>query len=406
MVKFAKWLLLGYLLLKPFYLFSSGGLQIADGLLVASFGLFLIGSLAKKQLRSELSRTLYDNKLFLLFIICTFIINAMYFAYYPEFKFILSSIYFIFNLMAVVLFVSFFKDRLFLTRTANILKFSLGLQLAIWAVGLGRYYTTDRYMGTLNDPNQFGYFLLLSFLMIYVIDLLQQRKYTFIYYLITLFLIIQSGSTGMLMGLAIFSLLWAIVSTIRWLKSPYKVLRRIMHSLLGLFILLMPVVLVVLMSWGTISQSFSSSFDTVSIVDRVTEKTEKADGQSDVSILEDRGLDMILNYPHYILFGAGEGAFTRFNNVVNNYGQEIHSTLPALIFYYGIIPFIIIIIWMARKFKGVTWVYAIAYISLFTVSFILLNQRQAMFWVFIALAPFTLQGSAYLKRNTVVADVK
>jgi hypothetical protein len=49
---------------------------------------------------------------------------------------------------------------------------------------------------------------------------------------------------------------------------------------------------------------------------------------------EERGYDRLMNHPEYLLFGAGEGAYQRFESVLRS---ELHSTLGTLLFSYGIV---------------------------------------------------------------------
>lgn len=384
MINFAKYSLLIYLLLKPFYIFSSGGLQVADIFLLIAFALLVVGSWHVPNKRKVFVEAIQQHRLFILFIACTLIINSLYFIVYPEFKFLLSSLYFVFNAMAIILFTLFFKDKLFLSRVGAVFKFNLLLQLAIWAVGIGRVYGETRYMGTFNDPNQFGYYVLLSFFYIYIIDMILKKKHTYVFYALALFLIIQSGSTGMLLGIGVFSVLFAAIVIAKQLASPGKLIRRIMHSFVIIAALAVPLSVIVYSAIDLIPKNTAPDEQKTSIFKRVEEKTDKASGESDASLAVDRNLDMLLEYPHYMIYGAGEGAFDRFERAAHP-GNEVHSTFPSLLFYYGIIPLLVLIAWFVRQLKGASWSMAVAYISLFIASFVLLNQRQSLFWALIVL---------------------
>ena len=397
MINFAKYSLLIYLLLKPFYAFSSGGLQIGDIFLLIAFGLLVAGSWHVPNKRKVLAVAIQQHKLFILFVACTFIINSLYFIVYPEFKFFLSSLYFVFNAMAIILFTLFFKDKLFLSKVGTIFKFNLLLQLAIWAIGIGRVYGETRYMGTFNDPNQFGYYVLLSFFFVYIIDMILKKKHTYIFYALALFLIIQSGSTGMLLGIGAFSVLFAAIVIAKQLASPGKLIRRIMHSLAIIAVLAVPLSVIVYSAIDLIPRNTAPDEQKTSIFKRVEEKTDKASGESDASLAVDRNLDMLLEYPHYMIYGAGEGAFGRFERAAHP-GNEVHSTFPSILFYYGIIPLLLLVTWLIRQLRGANWSMAVLYISLFVVSFVLLNQRQTLFWALIVLIGITV--NAKLSNNT------
>lgn len=387
MINFAKYSLLAYLLLKPFYIFSSGGLQLADAFLLLAFALLFVSAWHIPAERKRLFGVFQEHRLFVIFVACTIIINTLYAFMYPDFTFMLSSLYFVFNLLAIVVFAVCLKDRKFLQNVGTVFKFNMLLQLGIWAAGIGRLYSADRYMGTFNDPNQFGYYILLSLLFIYVIDVILKKKRTYIYYIVALFLILESGSTGMLFGIGTFSVLIAILAIKKQLESPYTLLRRIMYSVAVVVVLAVPLSVIVFSSFGTPQERAQSVSEQGSIFSRLDEKTDKVSGDADMSIIEDRHLDIITEYPHYVLYGSGEGALKRFNRAA--YPGEIHSTFPSVLFYYGMVPFIILMGWIYSQLKNVKWNIMIACLSLFAVSFILLNQRQALFWALIVLVAMT-----------------
>lgn len=385
---FAKNFLLIYLLLKPFYLFSSGGMQIADIFLVLSFTSLILSVIFNKRTKKDFKEVVKSNQLFIFFIALTFIINCLYFIYFEEFRFLLSTVYFIFNLLAILAFTSFYKDKIFLQRVVNIFKFNLILQLAMFLTGIGSYYSADRYMGTFNDPNQFGYYILLSFFFIYVIKVILAKKEKsfpyLVYFTIALFLIIQSASTGILLGLGIFAILITLYHASDYLKLTYEKLRRIIYAIAIFIFALTPIALLAVNLNHNSREEINLLEDQV-IIERTMEKFEKTDGDSDISLLEDRGYDIILKYPLYVLYGAGEGGYDRFVLATNNHGLEIHATFPSILFYYGIIPLAILLRWIYRKIKGCDPRIMIVYIALFIESFTLLNQRQALFWMLISL---------------------
>lgn len=385
MINIAKYLLLAYLLFKPFYVFGSGGLQPADVFLLLAFSLLFICLWHAPSGRKRLIGIFQEHRLFVIFVGCTIIINTIYMLIYPELKFALSSLYFVFDLLAVVLFTVCLRDNKFLQRAGYVFKFNMLLQLGIWAVGVGRLYADSRYMGTLNDPNQFGYYILLSLLFIYAVDMLLNNKKTYIYYIIAFFLILQSESTGMLLGIGVFSILVAMLAIKKQLESPYILLRRVMYSIATVAVLAIPISVITFSYLNSLQRENQVSLASESsIFSRLDEKTKKASGDASMSVAEDRNLDTIAEYPYYLLYGSGEGALDRFIKA-SHPGGEIHSTFPSIIFYYGTVPFLIIVMWIYRQLRGTGWQAFIVYMSLFTTSFILLNQRQALFWVLIVL---------------------
>ena len=99
------------------------------------------------------------------------------------------------------------------------------------------------------------------------------------------------------------------------------------------------------------------------------------------------GFCICIFYPQYILYGSGEGEYTRFTKTYHQ--DEIHATLPSILFYYGIIPTLILLSWVYSKIKKASIKTLIPLISIFMESFTLLNQRQVLFWILILFVSFT-----------------
>ncbi|MBR2289908.1 MAG: hypothetical protein IJ867_04755 [Clostridia bacterium] len=372
-----------YLLFRPYYFFSSGGLQISDLFLILAFIVFLI---AKKNNKSDFYNEIKENRLFLIFILCTLLINTVYFLIYNQFKFILSTIYYVFIFLAIILFsYSFRNNEKFISNMERIIKLNLVIQLIFFLTGLGRDYDAQRYMGTFNDPNQFAYYILISYSYIYLINI-KTRKSKFIWLLISIFMIIQSSSTGMLMGITAFTLL----DTTTIIKNIAGFLRKNLKSILFiLFIGLFIIAIVFLFEVITTRESaIISRIKNLNILKRLEDKISrtKTEDTGAMSIWEERGYDKIYYYPQYMLFGAGEGFYSRFSKARHN--NEIHATFPSILFYYGIIPLVVLLNWIYKNIKNEPFNVKIVYIALFIESFTLLNQRQALFWLIIVLGKY------------------
>jgi len=404
----AKLSLLVYLLLKPLYFFSSGGLQIADIFLILAFGFLIASAKVNMTTRHKLVKVIKANRLFCIFVSLAFAINLFYFLYQNDMQFMLSSLYLFFNLLVVFTFTALYTDTVFLQRIVKVFKFNLVLQLILFLTGIGKLYGGDRYMGTFNDPNQFGYYIFISFLFIYVLSIVLDKKSNNLpYYLLAVLLIILSASTGMLFGLAIFLLLLVGYSLRGYLRITYERLRRVIHAV-GL-VLLVIVIPSLVYFFGPmngdrdkVTEMYSSNLAIESsLIDRVTEKVdkvEKAENKASISIWEDRGYDIIFKYPANVLYGAGEGGYNRFILATHNYGGEVHATLPSIVFYYGVIPFLLLMKWFYIKIKNSDPRILIAYTALFAESFTLLNQRQSLFWMIIILGGGWYSKKAMEKR--------
>ena len=97
--------------------------------------------------------------------------------------------------------------------------------------------------------------------------------------------------------------------------------------------------------------------------------------------LAGRGYDRMGKYPEYLFFGAGEGAYGRFQSDL--YDSEIHSSLGSLLFCYGIVGaglFACALLPLARR-DPLTALYLVpAFVHGFTHQ----GLRFAFFWVMLA----------------------
>jgi hypothetical protein len=384
-MRYVKWALLVYLLIKPYYIFNSGALQFADIVLLTAFVAFFILCRLDSSLNLQVKAIIKQNKDFIIFVTLAFLVNLVYFLLLGQYKFILSSLYLIFSVLAIVMFGYQFRDKHFLISTLKVFKLNIVIQLLIYLLGIGRYYNELRYMGTFNDPNQFAFYIFISYLFIYVISVLNNDNKKAIYFLpLTLFLIVISGSTGMLLGISIFISL-QIAYYFYDIKNNYIKFRLV--SLLVMFSLLVISLIYLFTPTNGIKSALSRNTDTISqspLVTRVNEKIYRGTDKSDISIIEERGYDKIIYYPQKIIYGAGEGAYERFKISRNN--NELHATLPSILFYYGVIPFFFAARWVYGKFIISSIELKIAYIALIVESFTLLNQRQSLFWLIFMLA--------------------
>lgn len=368
-----------YLLLKPYYIFSSGSLQIGDIILLMAFFIFL---LVNKNNKYEIKKILNENKYLIFFMILVFIVNGFYFIYYLKFKFILSSLYYLFNLFIIILFSYMFsKNEKTYNMFDKVLKFNIFIQLLICILNLGDYYGGYRYMGTFNDPNQFAYYIFISFCFTYILNLKLKKSNLeiLIFFIISIYLIVRSSSTGMLLGMIVFVILYIILK----IKNINKIKKSSIRKKIIVCVALIPIIL--LSSTLYLNRNEKLDWNNIHILERLNEKIGKLENsntltnKNHMTIWQERGYDKIVEYPWYIIYGSGEGMYERFSNP--NFINEIHATLPSILFYYGIIPTILLLIWMYKKIKGSPFKINIVFFAIILESFTLLNQRQSLFWI-------------------------
>ena len=381
-------LFLAYWILKSFYTQSSGGLQIADYVFCASFAV-----LALKKMDAEgrgwkaLIRT---DRYFLLYVGFVAIINFIYLGICADFSFFMPVAYFVFNFLVVITFRELAKNKRFLTNFSVATFLCIAVQFVIYFLGLGRWMDgveDGRYMGTFNDPNQLGFFVMSRFFILYIAynHLKKQTKLVkfglFAAFVMTGFLVVQAATTGMLLGLGVFLGCWGVEFVIaNFHKAKF----------------FFPLVLVVIFAFAFLAfgggkllnlDILEGSF----IGQRLEEKLNKVSGENGFyGFLKDRNLLAFFEKPYYILFGFGEGDFQRFVEMrIGATSNEMHSTVLGLLYYYGFIPFLILCIWVINNLRGVKRKDICVYLALFLEALTLINHRQAALWILLIL-PFVL----------------
>lgn len=365
-----QYLFLLFLLLKPFYWFSSGGLQIADVFFILSFGLYVL--FVKKGEKISIEN---NDKWLLYFVVCIVAINLFYGVLHGETNFIQASMYYVYNLLVVLIFRAYAEERdTFLVNVARICKVNLVLQLFLYITGIGRYFAASRYMGTFNDPNQMAFFVYISLMMAFLISRIRGGKLSLVYHVIAMALIFLTASAGMLMGMVLFYGLEAL--------PKVRILAQRQHSVRA--ILIGTAFLAALVLFSPEIGDYIVDVSESSIVERAEEKLSRIDeSAAGPTNIEERGIDRLYLYPEKLLYGAGEGFHERFEQ--SYLDGEVHSTLLSVLFYYGVLPTAALLYWIYKNIGRLSAGNVAVVLSLFLESLTLLNQRQSLFWMIFVL---------------------
>lgn len=369
-----------FFLIKPFYLLTSGSLQIGDLCLGLSFICYLL------HYGLDLRIERVDFPL-IAFVSAVTIINSMYSVIYGSKSIAFTSLYYVFNLMAVLLFRNLGESSRVVRNVVKLLRFSLIIQAFIYFLHMGRWYSeSQRYMGTFNDPNQFGVYVLFSLLMIRSIERYEQEGSWIGDDILAIGLISLTASTGMFLGLAAYYICHTGLLYKEGKLDKDKSLR---------FTLLVACILIGLLLCYVYSGYLYSRFY---IIRRVVSKARviflhtpsSTTSIADLGFFRDRGLTKVFYYPEYLLFGSGEGLYTRFSEIHSNI--ELHSTFLGFCFYYGVFPFSFFLYWLFRNLKGMdscgSWV---EIVPLLVESFTLANHRQPLFWMLLIMTSLSLK---------------
>lgn len=365
-----------FVFLKPFYFFPSGSVGLADVSMAVCATVLFFDSVRKK----ELLLTFKQDKLLYLFLIMVIVINGVYAFFYNNYEFIRYSLFWIYNAGAIWSFRQLGKShgQSFFKKLNVVVKWNIILQFFLLLFEKGRifyeYWGGTRYMGTFNDPNQFAFFLFMMILLNYLYACRYGDRTFFLFYALTIPGILASKSTGVLLGILVFSFL-AVLRKGCQIRRKFHVSRRTwMFAAVGSALLLIGCLI-----WIWPPENFNIQQTEYNMIARIQDKIWKVVYGEGTGFLLDRGLDKLLYYPQYLAYGAGEGGFERF--ALAGQVHEIHSSLFSVWFCYGIIPTILLLTWLGqnlKKLKGCEWC---AVIGLIVESFLLVNYRQPMFWM-------------------------
>lgn len=366
-----------FIFLKQFYLFPSGGMEAADVCLFASFFMLLCDCMRRRPERLLLLKT---ESLFYGFLASVVVINTYYGIRLGRGEFFRYTCFWIFNACAIWSFcyLTEYGGKVFLTGINRVVKVNIGVQLLIYLSGHGRifreYWGAIRYQGTFNDPNQLALFLFMMILLLYLYRCRFGDRSFPVFYVLALPVLAASKSTGILLGFFVFTIL-AVLYELYGIgcKKGVSVKVWILGICMGVLIFGL------FLWWIWPAADFDVRTVDYNMLTRIQEKIWKVAHGGLLGLFLDRGMEKLVLYPQYLLYGAGEGGFDRFT--LASQVNEIHCCLFSVMFCYGLIPTSCLLVWLGRKLQRIDAAMACAVIGLLVESFFLVNYRQPMFWM-------------------------
>ena len=366
-----------FIFLKQFYLFPSGGMEAADVCLFASFFMLLCDCMRR---RPERLLQLKTESLFYVFLASVLMINAYYGIRLGRGEFFKYTCFWIFNACAIWSFcyLTEYGGKAFLTGINRVVKVNIGVQLLIYLSGHGRifreYWGAVRYQGTFNDPNQLAFFLFMMILLLYLYRCRFGDRSFPVFYVLVLPVIAASKSTGILLGVFVFTILAVLYELYQiGCKKGVSVKVWILGICMGVLIFGL------FLWWIWPAADFDVKTVDYNMLTRIQEKIWKVAHGGLLGLFLDRGMEKLVLYPQYLLYGAGEGGFDRFT--LASQVNEIHCCLFSVMFCYGLIPTSCLLVWLGRKLRRIDAAMTSAVIGLLAESFFLVNYRQPMFWM-------------------------
>jgi hypothetical protein len=306
----------------PFYVFDSGLPQPADWLVTLLLPLLL--RTWNGRLPPALVRPLKALILFMLYVLVVNVawsLAMLTFSLNTKEGFLIAPSFYIFNGMLFFSFLLMFQryGELLLWLTARLVLVSVMIQVVL-AFTLGGSLPRSTVM--FNNPNQLGYFALLSACLI----LLGQRR-------------LKLSTLQVTIGLAGCSYLALLSASKAALVSI---------GVLGIALLLSKVRTILVASIVFAALIFTANPFSAAL-DRAEQRISK---DQSYGFFEERGYDRIVEFPEYWAFGAGEGAYNRFKEISVIGSHELHSSLATLFFCYGIIGTIVFALFLRGALSG------------------------------------------------------
>lgn len=352
-----------YLVTSPLYIFHEGLPQPAA--IILMFGVIPWAMFSAFNNKSSLPLVYIIGGLFAAL---TFFVNWVNFAFIPDKRFALSSLYYIYNFIIFLFAVSLFKKNypLMIRLTCA------GIIIALCVQGLWAEFLPDpgarRMTAGFKNPNQLAYWALLCMAML--VCLKQNMKFNMID-----FMALAVGAYIQTLALSKAGIIAAGILLILACFMPQ------MPRMARYAALFMAIVTCAYLLFSP--QTLSNLNGRIESFSRVTERLDNVGAESDDS-LEGRGYTRISENPVYLLIGAGEGGFERFRTWSSP--KELHSGLATILFSYGIFGFCLFAAFLGCIFYKQPWY---CWAILFCVLLFSLSSQTIRFnhtWIFLAVA--------------------
>lgn len=346
------------LALSQFLIFASGLPQPAHFLFAISICVFLLSRLSISVPKS--------NKWPLVFLFCfvvyQFAVNFIHYVLSFYSGFIWQAIYILFGFAVFILIYNFFASNSgFLRKFAILGVVSIFILFLTPIFGLGRYNFFPRFNAFFNDPNQMAYWVL-CVAAICITYFTNKRYYllSLLVFMISSFLIFIALSRSGLVGLAAMFAGFVIILIGDLAKNASA--KKFLSFLLVLFLLV-----------------FISLYLVRADVEKfnlIIERFFATDFEEEVDI---RGYGRFFEHPEFLIFGAGHGNELRFTPA----GTEIHSTWAGLLFYYGVVGFLLFSGFIASILRKLSFGECFVFLAPLFYSFFTFGLRTPIFWIFL-----------------------
>tara|TARA_R110000796_G_scaffold71409_5_gene162183 strand:- start:50132 stop:51391 length:1260 start_codon:yes stop_codon:yes gene_type:complete len=356
-----------YLMAFPFYFFPAGSAQPSDILVVVVIGFYVLGQHFKI---SEVHQPVFKG--FLKFCIYLSIVNlGLHISLLGERNsglawYIYSAFYF-YNLMVMGFALSLYRQyrKQFVYTTAYACIFAGILQIVL-SYALQTNSEGIRGAMFFTNPNQLGYYSLSGLAIILVLETMIKipRLMVYLSFFVFSYLALISVSKAALGSMIILFGAYLIANKVFSFKNIFAI---IIVGGLGFI--------------GVTQSEFGKRFQENLEKRNINEETRP----EEITEWEYRGYDRISNHPEYLVFGAGEGGYNRFDTFITNH--EIHSSFGTIIFCYGIPGTLLFVFFVYSLLKKLPWFYLVYSLPLFAYGVTHMGLRFTIFWVALMMFP-------------------
>lgn len=385
-INIASFLLFVGVLSSQFYLFSSGIPQPSHIILTVFIFIVLLKFI---RLGRNDFLTYYKPSLYLYcFVLYSIFLNVFFSIYYQSIDFLTDVLFSSFNVLLFTT-VTFFLtkntyeyNRVFIIYLSFL---SLLILLLICLLGFSRQNFGIRYNGFFNDPNQMSYWVICVYALF--ITFSRRVRFDLLLLCISIYIIYLSESRSGMLAISFF-----VISLLIKMYSGFKI-KKISYILASVFTAL------VLSSFFYLKDLNSTQQD-ISLPD--SEKSSSLQNRvinTDVeSQLRIRGYIRPLDYPEFLFFGAGKGLDERFNSAV-----EIHSSWVGLLFYYGIVGFLLFLGSYFYYISISSWYMKCCMLAPLFYGISTYGLRTPIFWFFLAVIFYSI---LHKRKNYTLSNVK
>jgi hypothetical protein len=329
--------------LSPIYFYDSGLPQPGH-----IFMFFCASVIVFLNLRTVVS-FLKHNKNMILLLLWIVSVNSFYALYLSDAIFLINTLYWIYGFFILLSIRLFVEDKIYHSLTTYLIALSFVVIELCYLFGFGNYLFWPRYDYYFNAPNQLAYYAICMFSIFFLLNRgVTDRKF-YLVYICFIFIIISTGGRSSYFGLLVFLSILFYLQRRDLLKLAILIAIPVIINA-SYFVLKLPNYMPS-KEGKVVVQNYSTKFFDSSVLDvssytfkrfnSITQNVESNDDSRTINNqLLTRGYKRVIDFSEYLFLGAGQGLDSRFGKFKGD-AYEIHSSLFAVLFYYGFVGFIL-----------------------------------------------------------------